>query len=301
MPTDGAALDWRERALLWAARRSGALEALATEAGTPPAVAEAADIEPDAAERLVAALHERGYLTRVGGEYEPSDRMLGFVAKADPRSIGRLPAEVDAFDRLVGLPDTLAGDAPPDLPDARRNDLGRSAALGDARVRSEVTTAVHALPDGDSVVLVGDGAGRRAREFADRGWTATLFDAPGRIEAVAPLLRPTPVDLQAGVPTDLPARDLVVGVGTLRRHDPDGAREVVEAAADAAPVAVFFDGFLDATPDAKLFDIEALAAGDGRVHDAGAVRGWLEAAFGTGSVETVPASPLSAAVGRSID
>ena len=44
---------WRELALLWAARECGALEALATRAGTPEAVAEAADIDPAGAEALV--------------------------------------------------------------------------------------------------------------------------------------------------------------------------------------------------------------------------------------------------------
>ncbi|PSQ44051.1 hypothetical protein BRD07_00775 [Halobacteriales archaeon QS_9_68_42] len=46
---------WRELALLWAARECGALEALAARAGTPEAVAEAADIDPAGAEAAVEA------------------------------------------------------------------------------------------------------------------------------------------------------------------------------------------------------------------------------------------------------
>ncbi|WP_254839649.1 hypothetical protein [Natronomonas marina] len=301
MPAADPTAEWRELALLWAARRCGALEALATTAGTPEGVAEAADIDPAAAERLVAALHARGFLARVGDEYEPADRMLGFLTKADLRSVGGLPAEVDAFQRWVDLPATLAGEDVPEPPDAVRNELGRAAVLDETRVRSEVTTAVHAAPDGETVVLVGDGAGRRGREFADRGWSVTLLEAPGRIDAVEPLLRSTPVDLRGGDATDLPDCDLVVGVGTLRRHEPAGAREVVEAASDAAGAAVFLDAFYGETPDAELFDVGALSAGEGRVHDVGAVRSWLDAAFGTAGVESVPASPLSAAVGRAID
>lgn len=297
MPT-GDSRPWRGLALLWAARESGALDALATEAGTPAALATAADLDPDAADRLVVALHARGYLTRVGDEYEPTDRMLGFMTKTDLRSIGRRPSEVDAFERWVHLPDTLAGAVPPEPPDAVRNDLGRTAGHGETRVRSAVTTAVHAAPAGEHVVVIGDGAGRRAREFADRGWTVTLLDSPERVDAAEPLLRSTPVDLRRGGPTDVPDCDLVVGVETLRRHDPGGAGAVVEAAGDAAPAAVFLDAYRGATPDAELLDVDRLAAGEGRVHDAEAVRDWLEAAFGTATVEAVPESPLSAAVGR---
>lgn len=302
MPTDEADRPpWRELALLWAARRCGALDALATEAGTPGDLTEATDFEDEAAERLVAALHARGYLARLGDEYEPTDRMLGFMTKTDLRSIGRRPGELDAFERWVALPERLAGEAPPEPTDALRNDLGRMAAVDDARLRSEVTTAVHAAPEGEHVVVVGDGAGHRAREFADRGWRVTLLDRPERIDAVEPLLRSTPVDLRAGAATDVPDCDLVVGVETLRGHDADGARAVVEAAGDAAPAAVFLDAYRGATPDAELLDIEQLSTGEGRIHDTEAVRGWLEAAFDDGSVEAVPASPLSAAVGRAID
>ncbi|PSP36344.1 hypothetical protein BRC63_08845 [Halobacteriales archaeon QH_10_70_21] len=66
-------------------------------------------------------------------------------------------------------------------------------------------------------------------------------------------------------------------------------------------VAVFLDAFAGATPDAELLGVGLLAAGAGRVYDADAVRRWLEAAFGAATVESVPASPLSAAVGRAID
>jgi len=301
MSTDDVGGDWRELALLWAARRSGALDALATTAGTPSDLAAATDVEPAAAERLLAALEAVGMLTRVGDEYEPTDRMLGVLTTTDLRSIGTTPADLDAFDRWVNLPETLTGAAPPDQPDALRNDLGRRTALDDARCRAEVTTAVHAAPTGDRVLVIGDGAGVRAREFAARGWSVTLQDAPERIDAVRPLLRSTPIDLRASEPTDAPDCDLVVGCEVLSRHDSERARAVVEAAGEAAPVGVFLDAFHGATPDAELRDVGALAAGSGRVHTTGDVSGWLETVFGAGAVESVPASPLSAAVGRAID
>ena len=301
MPTqDRSEPGWREVALLWAARRCGALEALATSSGTPTDVAEATGIDEDAAERLVAALEAEGFLARVGEEYEPTNRLLGFLTKTDLRSIGRLPAELDAFDRWVALPETMAGGAPPDSPDALRNRLGREAAAGETRVRSEVTTAVRAAPDGDRVVVVDDGPGERAVEFAERGWDVTLLDSRERIDAVEPLLRRKAVELHPGGPDDLPDCDLAVFVGTLSDRDGGGARAVVEAASRATPVAVFLDTFGGATEGAALGDIDRLATGSGRVHDAETVRSLLADCFGDATVEPVPGSPISAAVGRAI-
>jgi len=292
---------WRSLALLWAARRCGALEALATSAGTPAELADAADVEADAAERLVAALEAAGFLAAVGDEYEPTNRLLGFLTKTDLRSVGGLPAALDDLERWVALPETAAGAAPPDPEDDLRNRLGREAAVDERRVRSEVTTAVHAAPDGERVVVVGDGPGPRAVEFARRGWTATLLETPERAEAVAPLLRAEPVGVRKGAPTDLPDCDLAVFVGTLSAREADAARSVVDAASDAAPAAVFLDAFHGATEGAALTDVGLLAAGAGRVHDAEAARAWLADSFGDAAVKSVPGSPLTAAVGRAID
>lgn len=304
MPTqDRAAVEWRELALLWAARRCGALDALATTAGTAEAVADEADIDPAGAKRLVAALEARGFLAHVDGEYEPTNRLLGFLTKTDLRSIGRLPAELDAFDRWVALPETLSGANPPEPADALRNELGRERAASAARVRSEVTTAVHAAPDGDHVAVLGDGGGSRAVEFAERGWSATLYDTPERIDAVEPLLSHESVDLQACDPTDpdLPPSDLVVGIGVLQRYDAEDAQRIVAAASDAAPAAVFIDAFRGVTDAAALVDIDRLAAGRGAAHDAAAVRSWLADGYGEVRIEAVPSSPYAAAVGRVVE
>lgn len=302
MPTqDRSGPGWREVALLWAARECGALDALATSAGTPEAVAEDVGIERDAAERLVAALEAEGFLASVGDEVEPTNRLLGFLTKTDLRSIGRLPAELDDLDRWIALPGTMAGDAPPEPPDGLRNRLGREAALDETRRRSEVTTAVHAAPDGDCVVVVGDGPGRRAVEFAERGWDVTLLDSPERVEAVEPLLRSEAVEVHAGEPTEVPACDLAVFVETLSERDAGpAAKAVVEAAAEAAPAAVFLDAFRGETEGAALADVDRLARGVGRVHDVDDVRSWLADSYAEATVKPVPGSPIAAAVGRAI-
>lgn len=302
MPTqDRRESAWRELAVLWAARRCGALDVLATSAGTPSDVAAETGIEETAAERLVAALHAEGFLAEMGEEYEPTNRLLGFLTKTDLRSIGRLPAELDAFERWMALPETMAGEPTPKLPDAIRNELGSERAVADARVRSEVTTAVHAAPDGRAVVVVGDAAGLRSIEFAERGWDVTVQDTPERIEAVEPLLSHQPIELRASAPVDITECDLVVGVGTLGNHDVETARNLVGSAREAADTAVFLDTFRGETPDAALVDIDRLAAGNGTVHEGDSVRRWLKESFDTAAIESVPASPLSAAIGRVVD
>ena len=64
---------------------------------------------------------------------------------------------------------------------------------------------------------------------------------------------------------------------------------------------MFLDAFRGKTADAELLDTEAVTAGEGRVQEAGVVRSWLASAFGEAAVESVPAGPLAAAVGRAID
>ncbi|MFT4905176.1 MAG: hypothetical protein ACI8UR_001747 [Natronomonas sp.] len=301
MPTqDGTEPEWRDIALLLAARRCGALDALATDAGTAEEVAKTADIDPVAAGRLIAALEAAGFLTRVDGASEPTNRLLGFLTKTDLRSIGRMPGEVDAMEQWQALPETMAGEASPEPADAFRNTLGREAALGEARLRSEVTAAVHAAPNGDDIVVVGDGPGRRAIEFAERGWNVTLLDTADRIEAVEPLLEHEPVELRAGTPTDVPECDLVVYAGALHEYDAERARDIVASASEAATTAVFLDAFRGETAGAELVDIDLLAAGAGAIHDAAAVRSWLVDAFETVDIEPVVSSPLSAAIGRAI-
>ena len=113
--------------------------------------------------------------------------------------------------------------------------------------------------------------GRRAREFATRGWAIVLPVPAERAEAVAPLLRSTAVDVRSGDTTDLPACDPVVGV--------------------------FFEALGGETGDAELRGVGALAAGAGRVHDAETVRSWPGSAL-VGSRRVGARNPT---VGRAIE
>ncbi|MFC7176608.1 hypothetical protein [Halosegnis marinus] len=192
----------RELLCLWAARERGVLDALATEAGTPADVADTAGVDPAAADAFVTALADAGYVERVGDEYEPTNRLLGFLTKTDLRSVGSLPAALDAVDGWVALGE---GDSF-ESPDALRNDLGAQWATDEATVRAAVTAAIRAAPGADAAAVVGDGPGRHARDLLARGLDATIVETPARADAVEPLLSPTAVRLEAGGRRRYPTR-----------------------------------------------------------------------------------------------
>jgi len=98
-----------EVVLLWVARETGVLEALLSSAGTVEAVARRAGIPDRGARVITRALTERGFFEEVEGEYEPTNRVLGFLARRDTRSIGSLPHRVDGLERILDLPAALDG------------------------------------------------------------------------------------------------------------------------------------------------------------------------------------------------
>ncbi|MEF8773649.1 MAG: hypothetical protein V5A37_02890, partial [Halobacteriales archaeon] len=173
--------------LLWAARETGALDALAREADTPAEVAAAADVDERAADLLVAALDRAGFLERVDGAHEPTNRLLGFLAAADLRSVGRLPDALDAVSALAALPETMATGDPPESGDCHRR-LGARAATDEATVRAVATAAVRQAPDADRVLDVRGAPGHYARAMAHLGRDVTLADRQPAIARSRPLL-----------------------------------------------------------------------------------------------------------------
>lgn len=306
LPLDGLVL-------LWAARRSGVLDALLESAGTPEDVAEAAGVTEHAARVTVDGLETMGFLKQVGAEYEITNRALGFLAKRDVRSIGRLSHALDMFDLWTALPETMAsGDVPEKPADWTRNRLGAQAATDEAVVRACVTATVREAPEATHTLDVAGGSGVYAREFVARGHDVTLVDDREVVDVVGPLLAPTDVALAA---TALPSLsgvdgsfDLAVGVDTLRRFDPDQAESLVADATDRLAVGgtlVFVDVFAqegtnaESTDDAIAVAVDALATGEGALHAETEVRQWFEAAGLTDVVvRDVPGASRQAVVGR---
>lgn len=320
MPTqDRSREDYRELLVLLAARRSGALDALATTTGTPEGVAAETGVSEHAAALLVCALADRGFLREVGGEYQPTNRMLGFVTKTDVRSIGRLPHALDTLEDWLALPGTMETGTPPARnEDWPRNEMGAAATRGDADVRAAVTAAVREHPAAERVLVLADAAGRHAVEFAERGFDVTLLDVPDVTEANRGRLDGS-VDLLAGDPrADLPTVgtppvDVVFASGLLRRYAAPDVRVLFSNARAALAgsgngnggdggVAVFLDAVRDETPDAPLLALEAFARyGAGDCYDAATLTGWLADAGFEGRVEAVPGLAERAVVGRAID
>ncbi|ELZ58166.1 MULTISPECIES: bifunctional 2-polyprenyl-6-hydroxyphenol methylase/3-demethylubiquinol 3-O-methyltransferase UbiG [unclassified Haloferax] len=312
MPTrDRSQSSVESLALLWAARESGVIDALTTNAGTAEAVADTAGIDPRAARISVEALAAMGFIKRVGDEYEITNRALSFLAKRDVRSIGRLPHALDRFSLYADLPETMATGETPAFPDDwLRNRLGAYDATEESVVRACVTAAVRAAPDATRVLDLGGASGVFAREFVARGRDVTLVDDAETVEVVRPLLSRAGVALVAGDPTDPPASGfgLVFAGDAFAGRDPEEARALVAGAFDALEpggAAVFVESLYGrcSTEATAERAVDALATGRGDLHDEATVRSWVESAgFDGCTVRDVPGTDLQAVVGeRAVD
>jgi hypothetical protein len=298
-------MDYRELLLLRAARETGVLDALVSNADTADDVASETGVTERAARMTVDALLDMGLLEAVGDGVEPTNRMLGFVTKTDVRSVGRLPHAVDRVDALADLPEAMrTGDVPEPAGDWTRNRLGERAAEDDASVRAAVTAAVREYPGAEDVLVVAGGPGRHAVEFARRGFDATLLERPAVVDAVEPLLEHERVDVVAGDPlAGVDGEfDVVFHARVAREFGPDDNRRLLSAAHDAArpdALAVHVDAFRDGAPDAAL-TAELLATTEaGACYEEGAVGEWFaDAGFADVHAGDVPGTECRFVAGR---
>lgn len=299
-------MDYREALLLRAARETGLLDAVTTEAGTPEEVAEAAGVTERAARITLDAMVELGYLERVEGQYEIANRALGFVAKADVRSIGSVPHALDCVERWIRLPETMTTGEPPEPPeDWTVNVAGTMANADDAAVRASVTAAVHREPDADRVLDVGGGPGVFAKEFVRRGFDVTLVDRPEVIEIDRRFLEHEPIDLVDGdITGDLPEGfDLVFCSRVAHALGPAENRRLLANAYDALEpggAVVLVDKVRGRAHDAALFGAHMLAqTANGDTYTEAQFTDWLEAAgFEAVEVRDVPGTDQQATTGR---
>ncbi|WP_232700479.1 class I SAM-dependent methyltransferase [Halobacterium wangiae] len=298
-------MDYRELLLLRAARETGVLDALVSTADTPAEVAETAGVTERAAELTVDALLEMGLLEQVGDAVEPTNRMLGFITKTDVRSVGTLPHELDRVEALVALPETMrTGDPPVPRGNALRNRLGARAAEDDASVRAAVTAAVREQPDAESVLVVDDGPGRHAVEFARRGFDVTMLAEQRVVDAVRPLLGTERVDLLAGDPLAGAdgSFDVVFHARVAHGYGPEENRQLLAAAREAlvdGGLAVHVDVLRDGTPDAGLTAELLAGTGAGECHAAETVGEWFtDAGFEAVREGDVPGTEYGFVAGR---
>ena len=308
MPTAGdPELDTPALALLWAARETGLLAALVVGADDEREAADAAGVTERAARIVTDALIDLGFLRRVDGDVEPANPALGLLATRDLRSVGTVPAALDRFDAYAELPRTMESGVPPVDPDERvRHRLGAAEAVDDATVEATVDAALAANPDAERALAVADGPGRHARALADRGLDVTLLDGPAVIEAVEPLLEPTPVTPRAGSLAGVEGTfDLVLTVDGAWRQAAEENRFTVLAAADGlAPggAVVLIEPLRDHSTAAVGVAATALATGTGEPSPESTVTEWLLDA-GLEAIETsdVPGTPYQAVAGHLTD
>jgi len=311
-------MDYREALLLWAARETGVLEAVTTDAETPAAVADATGVTERAARIVLEAMAELGYLEAVGDasgvadgpdasdddrnhvRYEITNRALGFVAKADVRSIGSVPHVLDCVDRWIRLPETMkTGElsAPETVSeDWTPNFVGAMASVDDAAVRASVTAAVHRNPGAKRVLDAGGGPGVFAKEFVRRGFDVTLVDTPEVVDIDRQFLEHEPIELVAGDITDgLPdgGFDLVFCSRVAHGLSPDENRQFLANAFDALSpggAVVLTDRVRGRSEGAALFGAHMLAqTEEGDTYTEAQFSSWLrDAGFEAVEVRDVP-------------
>ncbi|WP_152039968.1 methyltransferase [Salinigranum salinum] len=314
MPTrDGTGPDHEELLLLWSARRTGVLDALTTTAGTADDVADETGLDRETSARFVRALADDGYLRRVGGEYEVTNRALGFLATRDVRSIGATPRALDLLDAMAEIGPDRAGDEGwtrdaerPDADERRlRHRLGAHTATPRATVRAGVTAAVHAAPDADRVVDVYGGSGVYATEFVRRGRATTLVESRDVLDVVEPMLAGQGVDtVETDEPTAVPVvdADLAVLADVVQRHPPAADRRLLQSVHDAlvpGGAVVVLEPLRDRSPAARRVAVERLAVGRGDAYTSDEVEAWLgDAGFVDHETRDVPGTTVQAVVGR---
>ena len=295
-------LDVETLLLLRAARETGLLEALVREADAAGEAATVAGVDERAAKLTVEVLLAEGFLARVGDAVEPTNRLLGFLAAADLRSVGRLPDRLDALDALAELPETMQVGEPATDSD-RTHRLGARAARDDATVRAAVTAAIRAAPEADHVLDVEGAPGPFATEFAARGRNVTLADCPDALDPSRPLLAVEPVELVA-VEADEPLPngfDLVFAADATPTRSREENRALLARLADATSeggTVVLVDRLWGRSGDAVPAAIEAYARHGGELYSEPDFREWFEAAdLGDPEIRQVPGTDRDAVVG----
>ncbi|WP_135826842.1 class I SAM-dependent methyltransferase [Halorussus ruber] len=328
-------MDYREALLLWAARETGVLEAVTTDAETPAEVAESAGVTERAARITLDAMAELGYLEVVAGahaedderpaakQYEITNRALGFVAKADVRSIGSVPHTLDCVDRWIQLPETMRTGEPPAPESTAENSageksasdewttnfMGSMASADDAAVRASVTAAVHRNPDAERVLDAGGGPGVFAKEFVRRGFDVTLVDQPDVIDIDRRFLEHEPIELVEGDITEgLPGGGddgfgIVFCSRVAHALGPDENRRFASHAHDALEpggALVLTDKVRGRAEDAALFGAHMLAQTEnGDTYTGAQFEGWLrDAGFEAVEIRDVPGFDQQVIAGR---
>ena len=292
--------------LLRACRETGVIDVLLETAKPPETVAEETGITERAARTVLATLVDLGYASESGGEYRATDRLRGFDPATPVAERGMLPHRLDILENYLALPDLMRTGEYPE-PDAANleNYVAGMATIDERVVRSGVTAAEHAHPRPERVLDVGGGIGRFAREFAERGASVTLLDAPAVIDLVEPRLSGTGIELREGdAVASLPEGFDLAFCGRLSVSLPPEENEQLfenlYAALEPGGTAACMEYVRDRSEVGPLFGFHMLAMSPtGNTYTAEQYRSWLtDAGFVGASIETVPGTDFQLVTGQ---
>lgn len=251
--------------LLYAARETGAIDALLSEPKRASTVAAEADITERAAFIALEGLRDTGYAERSGETYRPTDALGVFDSETDAIERGILPHRVDSLENYIQLPETMRTGQPPDhTEEGFRNYIGAMATIDDATVREIVTTAEHVHPRPDRLLDVGGGPGRFGAEFARRGADVTLVDRPRVLDLLSSPHDAAGLETVAGNATEsLPEGfDVVFSARMTSGFTPEEIREYFEnayAALDPGGTMVCIERVRGRSEMAERFAVHMLA------------------------------------------
>ncbi|MCL9815701.1 SAM-dependent methyltransferase [Natronocalculus amylovorans] len=305
MPTDDrTGFSHDQLLLLSVCRRCGVIDALTTSAGTAEAVAAETGIETAAADTLIGSLERMGFVKDVAGEYEITNRALGFLAKRDPRSIGPLSHELDLLDLYVELPDRLvSGDEPTFPPYWTENRVGAHAATPETTVRATVTAALREYPTAESVLVLHGESGTYATEFAARGVAVTMTATEDILEFVKPQLSHSDITLCTDDLSGIQSYsvDIVVGIGLSAQCTVDQLTTELSACrrvlADDGLV-VLVETLADRSPNPTHQTLRTLATTGGVYTEAAFRSCFADAGFVYETTNPVPGTDQFSLVGR---
>lgn len=291
---------------VWACRETGVVDALLDGVSESTAIAEETGITDRAADVVLRALLDLGFVEMQDDEYAPTDRLEVLDTERPVPEKGILPHRLDIFENYQALPTVMQTEAYPEVSDReRRNYVGGMAAIGEPVVRAAVSVAERAHPRPGCVLDVGGGIGRFGREFANRGADVTLVDTPAVVERVRPHLADSDIEVSQGdALASLPSGfDLTFcGRLTVSFSPAENERLFANVYDSLRPggTAVCTEFLRGRSPVAPMFGVHMLAMSEtGNTYDEEQYRSWLDrAGFEHPEITDVPGTDFCAVIGR---
>lgn len=229
-------LGWRETMLLGTALQEGLLQVISGEPRNASAIAVALGLDARAVYTVLSALAEYGFVIEDESGFVVAERHRGSLLDEDYHHYagGLLLNRLDVMRGWSRLPQVLANGAPPE-DRTEPNFAGEAAFIKALRysVRDSAPAVAEAvmerLPEGASILDVGGGPGTNAEAFDQEGARVAVFDRPGVITLMKPILAESGIETEAGdMNQTLPEGpyDAIYFGNTSHMYSPEANREL---------------------------------------------------------------------------